>query len=53
MLKIKLLQKKYLYKKLQKNLISLRISNVIGKRQYINRRKTHNLFLDNLLDIKK
>ena len=51
--KNKIITEKYLYRKLQKNLISLRISNVIGKRQHIKRRKTHNLFLDNYIRYKK
>jgi len=51
--KNKIITEKYLYRKLQKNLISLRISNVIGKRQHIRRRKTHNLFLDNFIRYKK
>tara|TARA_Y100000591_G_scaffold326632_1_gene349665 strand:+ start:9278 stop:10069 length:792 start_codon:yes stop_codon:yes gene_type:complete len=51
--KNKIITEKYLYKILKKNLISLRISNVIGKRQFIKRRKTHDLFLDNYIKFKK
>lgn len=51
--KNKLKTEKYLKSKIRKNLISLRISNVIGKRIFHNYRKTHNLFFDNFLTFRK
>ena len=53
MKKINLLLKNILLKKLEKKLISLRISNVIGKRIYKNSRSNHRLFFDNFLEYKK
>lgn len=51
--KNKLITEKYLIKKIGKKLISLRISNVIGKRIYKNSRSNHRLFFDNFLEYKK
>jgi len=42
-----------LKKKLADNLISLRISNVIGKKIFKNKRNNHKLFFDNFLEYKK
>ena len=43
----------FLIKKLKKKLISLRISNILGKRIYKNNRNNHKLFFDNFLDYRK
>jgi dTDP-4-dehydrorhamnose reductase len=43
----------FLKKKVNKKLVSLRISNIIGKRKYNNTRNNHKLFLDNFLKFKK
>ena len=51
--KNKLITEKYLKKKLGNQLVSLRISNVIGKRKFKKKRNTHNLFLDNFIKYKK
>ena len=51
--KNKIKKEKYLKKKLKKNLLSLRISNVLGKRPLRNRRVAHDLFLDNFIKFKK
>ena len=51
--KNKFITEKFLIKFLKKRLISLRISNVLGKRIYKNVRKNHKLFLDNFFDYKK
>ncbi len=48
----KLITENYLKKKIGKKLVSLRISNVIGKRNFKNYRKRHDLFLDNFIKIK-
>ena len=50
--KNKLITEKYLKKKLGNKLISLRISNVIGKRKFKKNRNNHNLFLDNFIKYK-
>ena len=44
---------KYLKKKIKSNLISLRISNIIGGRIFKNNRNHHKLFFDNFLKYKK
>ena len=44
---------KFLKKKLKKKLVSLRISNVIGKRLKKNSRNNHKLFFDNFLKYRK
>ena len=51
--KNKFLTEKFLKKKLKHILISLRISNIIGKRIYANLRNNHKLFFDNFLKYKK
>ena len=43
----------FLKKKIKKKLVSLRISNIIGRRKYNNKRNTHKLFLDNFLKYRK
>ena len=50
--KNKLITERYLKKKLKKKLVSLRISNVIGRRVFKNNRNNHNLFLDNFIKYK-
>ena len=50
--KNKLITEKYLKKKLGNKLISLRISNVIGRRKFKKNRNSHNLFLDNFIKYK-
>lgn len=49
----KYLTETLLKKKLAKNLISLRISNIIGKKKFKNKRNNHKLFFDNFLEYKK
>lgn len=51
--KNKNITEKFLIKKINNKLISLRISNVIGKRRYTNMRNNHKLFYDNFLEYKK
>ena len=51
--KNKYLTERYLKKKIKNRLISLRISNVIGKRFPINLRNNHKLFFDNFLKFRK
>ena len=51
--KNKFITEKFLKKKLKNKLISLRISNIIGKRIFKNNRNNHKLFLDNFLIYKK
>ncbi len=51
--KNKSITEKYLIKKYKNKLISLRISNVIGKRVFKNSRNNHKLFFDNFLGYKK
>ena len=51
--KNKLKTEKYLVSKIKKNLISLRVSNIIGKRIYSKHRTTHKLFFDNFLKFRK
>ena len=43
----------FLKKKLKKNLLILRISNILGKRIFLKSRKAHKLFLDNYIDYRK
>ena len=43
----------FLRKKIKNKLISLRISNIIGKRIYKNNRNHHKLFFDNFLNFRK
>ena len=40
-------------KKIKKNLLILRISNILGKRIFFKSRKGHKLFLDNYIDYRK
>ena len=51
--KNKLKTEKFLKSKIKKKLISLRISNIIGRRVYANHRNTHKLFFDNFLKLRK
>ena len=51
--KNKFLTEKFLMKKINHKLISLRISNVIGNRIHKNLRNNHKLFFDNFLQYKK
>lgn len=51
--KNKLKTEKRLYKKLNNRLISLRISNILGKRKFLRNRRIHNLFLDNFIKYRK
>ena len=51
--KNKLCSENYLKKKLKKNILILRISNVLGKRIFKKNRNTHKLFFDNFLNFKK
>ncbi len=51
--KNKLKTENYLKLKIKKNLISLRVSNIIGKRIHIKHRSTHKLFFDNFLKFRK
>ena len=51
--KNKLITESYLKKKLGTRLVSLRISNVIGKRKIKSNRNNHKLFLDNFIKYKK
>ena len=51
--KNKYITEKYLRKKIKNQLISLRISNIIGKRIHNNSRNSHKLFFDNFLIYKK
>tara|TARA_B100001029_G_C15055769_1_gene454257 strand:- start:1818 stop:2612 length:795 start_codon:yes stop_codon:yes gene_type:complete len=51
--KNKLITEKYLIKKLNKMLVSLRTTNVIGKRIFIKNRNNHKLFLDNFINFKR
>lgn len=51
--KNKLITEKYLKKRLKNKVVSLRISNVIGKRIFNNVRNNHKLFFDNFLNYKK
>jgi len=51
--KNKLISEKCLKKILKKKLLSLRISNVIGKRLIINTRQVRKLFYDNFLDFRQ
>lgn len=49
----KFITEKYLKNKIKSNLISLRISNIIGRRIFKNNRNHHKLFFDNFLEYKK
>ena len=49
----KLTTEKYLSSKIKKNLVSLRISNIIGKRINKSNRNNHKLFFDNFLNYRK
>lgn len=51
--KNKLITEKFLKKKCKNKFISLRVSNVIGKRIFKNLRNNHKLFFDNFLQYKK
>ena len=51
--KNKFLTEKFIRKRITHKLISLRISNVIGKRIYKNLRNNHKLFFDNFLKYKR
>ena len=51
--KNKLKTEKYLASRIKRNLISLRVSNIIGKRIYSKHRSTHKLFFDNFLKFRK
>ena len=51
--KNKFITEKFLKKKLKRKLISLRISNILGKRIFNDNRNNHRLFLDNFLIYKK
>lgn len=45
----KLKTEKILLKKIKNRLVSLRISNILGKRKHLKNRRGHNLFLDNFI----
>ena len=51
--KNKTITEKFLKKKLNKNFISLRVSNIIGKRVFRRNRNSHKIFIDNFIDLKK
>ena len=51
--KNKLITEKYLKQKVKKKYVSLRISNIIGRRIFKNNRNNHKLFFDNYLYYKK
>lgn len=51
--KNKLITENFLKKKIRENLVSLRISNIIGKRIHNNHRTTHRLFFDNFINYRK
>jgi dTDP-4-dehydrorhamnose reductase len=51
--KNKFITESFLKYKLKKNLISLRISNIIGKRIFRNNRSNHKIFFDNFTKYKK
>ena len=51
--KNKLITEKYLKKKLGNQLVSLRVSNVIGKRKFKKNRNNHHLFLYNFIKYKR
>ncbi len=51
--KNKLITEKFLLSKIKYNLLSLRISNILGRRLYKDTKKTHNLFLDNFINFRK
>jgi len=51
--KNKLKTEKILFKRLKNRLISLRISNVLGKRNFKKNRRSHDLFLDNFIEYRK
>tara|TARA_Y100001958_G_C21129907_1_gene471566 strand:- start:187 stop:993 length:807 start_codon:yes stop_codon:yes gene_type:complete len=51
--KNKLITERFLLSKIKYNLLSLRISNILGKRLYKDTKKTHDLFLDNFINFRK
>ena len=51
--KNKLITEIFLKSKIKNNLISLRISNIIGKRIFSKNRNNHKLFLDHFINLKK
>ena len=51
--KNKLISERWLKKNLKKKLLSLRISNVIGKKLKLNKRQVRKLFYDHFLDFRK
>lgn len=51
--KNKITTEKILLKKIKNRLISLRISNILGKRKFLRNRRCHNLFLDNFIKYRK
>ena len=51
--KNKIVTECFLIKKLNKNFISLRVSNIIGKRIFKRNRRSHKIFIDNFIDLKK
>jgi nucleoside-diphosphate-sugar epimerase len=51
--KNKLKTEKIILKRLKNRLISLRISNVLGKRNFKKNRRSHDLFLDKFIEYKK
>lgn len=51
--KNKLITEKLLKKKIKGKLLALRISNIIGKKLFKNKRKSKKLFYDNFLEFKK
>jgi nucleoside-diphosphate-sugar epimerase len=51
--KNKLKTEKLLLKVIKSRLISLRISNILGKRRFLKNNRAHNLFLDNFIKYRK
>jgi|694.fasta_scaffold125395_1 nucleoside-diphosphate-sugar epimerase len=51
--KNKIKTEKILLKTIKNRLISLRISNILGKRKFLRSRRCHNLFLDNFIKYRK
>lgn len=51
--KNKLITEKFLLSKIKYNLLSLRISNILGRRLYKDTKKTHDLFLDNFINFRE
>ena len=50
--KNKVITENFLIKKLNKNLISLRVSNIIGKRIFMRNKNSHKIFIDNFIELK-